>query len=231
MAIKTYLYRAAGIVDADLVPLLAGGAGATVGTPINDTLTPVTVDDSHKQDLDDAMASLGYNFVAEYTGPAPITTRMDWGVWPTDPSGITPGPGDYYYNSSLQMEMQYDPLRTKWLSSEAIDFVFGRNGNTNVGQYYRTVNGRVMSASLGWYAVRSGTVVSLGYTRGDSDAATFEITANGAQIATVASAATGGRDITLDADFTFGQVLAARNQAGGSVTSDVTGWIRVKWRV
>ena len=32
MAIKTYLYRAAGVTDADLVPLLATGAGATVGS-------------------------------------------------------------------------------------------------------------------------------------------------------------------------------------------------------
>lgn len=156
--------------------------------------------------------------------------RTDYGALATDPVAV-PADGDKYYNTSLQMEMRYDALRSKWLSVESTEFLFGRDGNTNLGQYYRTSDGRVMSAALGWYAVRSGTVVSLGYTRTDADAATFEITSNGATIASVASSATGGRDITLNANFSFGQVLAARNAAAGNVTSDVVGWIRVKWRV
>jgi hypothetical protein len=88
-----------------------------------------------------------------------------------------------------------------------------------------------MSATLGWYAIRSGTIVSLGYTRTDSDSATFSIAEDGIIIASVASSAVGGRDVTLNADFTFNKVLAALNQAGGNTTSDVIAYIRVKWRV
>jgi hypothetical protein len=231
MAVKTYLYRAPGLQDADLDPLLAVGANPTVGVPLNGALVPITVDDSHKADLDDAMESLGYAFDSEYTDPAAIIGRRDYGVLTGNPTGTTPGPGDYYYNQSLQMEMKYDSLRSKWLSVETAEFIFGRDGRTNTGQFYRTADGRVMSPSLGWYAVRSGTVISFGYTRKNVDVATFEITANGAAIATLISSSSLGRSITLDGDFTFGQVLGARNQSGGNVTEEVTGWIRVKWRV
>jgi hypothetical protein len=166
---------------------------------------------------------------AATTYPAP-SGRTDYGTLATNPAGV-PNDGDIYYNSSLQMEMRYDAFRSKWLSIESTEFIFRRDGNNAPGQYYRTADGRVMSATLGWYAVRSGTIVSLGYTRTDADAASAEITANGGTIASVASAATGGRDITLNADFTFGQVLAARNAAAGNTTSNFVGWIRVKWRV
>ena len=139
--------------------------------------------------------------------------------------------GDTYYNTALRMPMTYDGLRTKWLSVESNEFIFGRNGPTAVGQYYRTVDGRVMSSTLGWYAIRSGTIVSLGYTRSNAVASTFELLRNGIVIATVGSAAINGRDITLNADFLFGDVLAVRNQNPGGVTQDVVGWFRVKWRV
>jgi hypothetical protein len=177
------------------------------------------------------------NTIAGFDGAGGATTyalpgggRTDFGVSPADPVGA-PSAGDKYYNSALQMEMRYDSLRSKWLSVESTEFFFGRNGPTNVGQYYRTVDGRVMTATLGMFAVRSGTVVSFGYTRATAAAATFEITSNGAQIATVASAAASGRDIAINADFSFGNILGARNLSPGSVTREVVGWIRVKWRV
>jgi len=230
MAIKTYLYQAAGVTTASLTPLLAMGAAPVVGAPLNETLVPITIDDSHKADLDDAMGSLGYLYIREYVGGVPIVAREDYGVLTANPVGAVPGPGDYYYNSSIQMEMKYDSLRGKWLSVDSTRFTFGRNQNTQPGQYYYTVDGRVMSAALGWYAMRSGTVVALSYTRSDVDAADFEVTANGVTIASVASAAVGGRDITLDADFNFGQVLAARNGAAGNATRHVVASIWVKWR-
>jgi len=231
MALKTYLYRAEGVTDADLVSLLAAGAGATVGTPVNQTLVPITVDEIHKDDLDDAMASLRYSYVAEYTDPAPIVARRNYGVLVSDPVGTTPGAGDYYYNSSLQMEMQYDSLRSKWLSVESTQFTFGRDGNTMIGQYYRSsADGRVMSDTIGWQAVRSGTVVSLGFTRSDTSSATFEIVADGTGIGEVSTSAASGRDVSLDADFTFNQILAARNKSTGDTTRNVVAWIRVRWR-
>lgn len=231
MAIKTYLYRAAGIATSDLTPLLAAGAAPVLGNVINVDLTPITIDEVHKPDLDDAMASLGYAFVAEYTDPAPLVARTDYGVLTADPTSPVPTVGDYYYNDALQMEMKYDGLRTKFLSVESNEFTFGRNGATALGQYYRTVDGRVMSATIGWYAFRSGTIVSLGYTRSNLAASTFEIMRNGVVIASVGSAAISGRDITLNADFTFGDVLAVRNRNPGGITQDVVGWLRMKWRV
>ena len=73
-------------------------------------------------------------------------------------------------------------------------------------------------------------MVSLTYTRADTDAATFEAVADGVAIGTVASSALGGKDLTLDGDFTADQVLGARNQTGGNVTNNVQGWIVMRWR-
>lgn len=160
-----------------------------------------------------------------------VNTVRNYGKSATNPAAPAPADGDIYYNTALRMQMVYDGLRSKWLSVESCEFHFGRDGATAAAQYYRAADGRVMSSTLGWYAIRSGTVVSIGYTRTDSDAATFEIVADGTNVVTVASTATGGRDITLNGDFTFGQVLAARNAAGGNATSDVIAYIRVKWRV
>jgi len=230
MAIKTYLYRASGLTAADIEPLLAVGASPVVGAPLPDALLPITIDDSHKEDLDDAMADFGYAFVAEYTGVAPLTSRRDFGVLAADPTSPAPANGDMYYNSTLEMEMRYDASRSKWLSIEAEEFTFGRNGNTAAGQFYRTVNGRVMSSSLGWRMGRNGTVVDIQYTRRDADAATFDVVADGVSIGTLASIATNGGDPSFDSDFNNNQVLAVQNQAGGNTTSDVVGWVKVKWR-
>jgi hypothetical protein len=156
----------------------------------------------------------------------------NYGKSAADPAvGPAPADGDTYYNTSMRMGMVYDGLRSKWLSAESTSFHFGRDGNTAANQYYRAADGRVMSSTSGWYAERSGTVISMAYTRTDTDAATFDIVGDGASLTTVASSAIGGRSIALNADFTFGQVLAVLNQAGGNTTSNVIAHIRVKWRV
>ena len=230
MAIKTYLYRPLSLTSADLDPLLASGASPVVGAPLPDSQVPITVDEVHKEDLDDAMSSFGYIFVAEYTGGVPLVSRTDYGVLASNPSGVTPVNGDMYYNSVLDMEMRYDSVRGKWLSIEAATFVFGRDNNVPSGVYFRGADGQVMSATEGWLAIRSGTVVGLGWTRADADAADFQITANGSTISTVPSSAISGRLNTLNDDFSFTNVLAARN-GGANTMSNVSAWIRVKWRV
>ena len=180
-----------------------------------------------------ATGSIQVNTIDESTANNGVVVNgvRNYGKSATDPAvGPAPNDGDSYYNTTLNLEMRYDGSRSKWLSVEAQEFTFGRNGNTAAGQYYRTVDGRVMSANLGWYVNRKGTVVAMGYTRSDVDAATFEVVATGANITTLASAAIGGGSETLNADFNAGQVLAVRNQLGGNHTSDVVGWIKVKWR-
>ena len=139
--------------------------------------------------------------------------------------------GDKYYDTDLDMEMRYDATRAKWLSVEAMYVQFGRNGFTAVSQYYRGIDGRVMSATLGYHMPYNGVVVGLGYTRDDSDAATFDVMASGVSVETLASAAVSGRDNAMDGDIDQGEILAVMNQAGGNITSEVMGWVKVKWRV
>lgn len=177
-------------------------------------------------------ATLSVDTVAEATAGNGVVVNgiRNYGKSAANPAAPAPADGDTYYNTVLRMQMTYDGFRGKWLSVEAESLHFGRDGNTRAGQFYRAADGRVMSSTLGWYTERSGTVVSLTYTRTDADAATFEIVADGVAVAAVASAATKGRDISLNADFTFGQILAVLNQAGGNTTSNVIAKIRVRWR-
>lgn len=148
----------------------------------------------------------------------------------TDP--VTPAPtgGDRYYNTTLNLWMFYDSSRSKWLSEETFEISVGRNGATNAGTYYRGPDSRVLSATSGWLAPFNGTVIGLAYTRSDTDAATFEVTADGTNVATVASSAVEGRNNALNGDFAQDVVLACRNAAAGNDTSNVIASIRIKWR-
>jgi len=177
--------------------------------------------------------TIAVNTITESTAGNGVVVNAvrNYGKSSSNPGSPAPSDGDIYYNTALRMQMTYDGSRGKWLSVESDSMHFGRDGNTKDGQYYRAADGRVMSSAEGWYAERSGTVIALAYTRTDSDATTFEVVADGASIATLASSATGGRSISLNADFTFGQILAVRNQAGGNTTSNVIAKIRVRWRV
>jgi len=153
-----------------------------------------------------------------------------------DPSAADPaGPpaaadGDMYYNTAIDMWMSYDAGRGKWLSMEGDTFQVGQNGTVPVGTYYKGVAGKTLSAALGYAAPFNGTVVSLTFTRTDSDATAFEVMASGVQIETVASAATSGYDNTLNGDFSQGDILAVRNDAAGNQTRDAQVWVRMKWR-
>ena len=160
-----------------------------------------------------------YNGIQHYTSSA------------TDPTAPAPSDGDRYYNTALDMEMRYDNTRTKWLSVESSVMEFGRNGNTGGGSYYRGPGNRAYSSASGRTAEFNGTIVSVSYTRTDTDSATFEVTANGTGIATLASSAAAGKDVTLNGNFTADQVLAVKNQTGSNTTRNVLGWIRIKWRV
>jgi hypothetical protein len=90
-----------------------------------------------------------------------------------------------------------------------------------------------MASTNGHIAVENGTIIGIGYTRDDTDSATFEVTAGGTLItgAVLASTATSGKTKTLNSDFNEDDILGVRNQAGGNTTSVVNGWVRIKWRV
>jgi len=148
------------------------------------------------------------------------------------PTATTSGfqEGDKVYDSTIEMEMRYDGTRGKWLSVEAMYIQFGRNGNVGTSNFYRGINGRVMSSTLGHLMPHAGTIVGLGYSRTDSDSATFDVVEGGTSRATLATAATSGKSNALDGDFSEDGILAIQNQAGGNPTSDVMGWVKVRWR-
>lgn len=148
----------------------------------------------------------------------------------TNPTSPTPQEGDLYFNTTIGKWMAYDSTRSKWLSVEAAFFQVGRSVNTAAGSYYRGINGATLSATKGYIAPFDGTVVAMGYTRSDTDSATFEVTAGGVSIAILASSAVKGKSTALNGDFNADDVLAMRNQSGGNTTGGVQAWFKVRWR-
>lgn len=148
----------------------------------------------------------------------------------SDPTSPPPADGDRYYNTAMHLEMIYDGLRGKWLSNESVLFLWGRAGNTAPGSFYQGVDGIAFTAAKGFVPPFSGTVVAIGYNRADTDAAVFEITANGSQIAFLSSSAQSGSTYATDANFNAAVSLGSRNQTGGNATTDVQGWARIRWR-
>jgi len=146
---------------------------------------------------------------------------------PTVP--VPPGNGDLRFDEATGMYYFFDDSRSKWLSVESVTFQFGRNGNTPNLVFYRGINARLLSDTLGWPAFYDGTIVGLAYSRTDVDAANFQIRSGGATIATVATAATTGFDNALDADVSQGAIMSVRNQ--GNTTNGVQAWIKVRWRL
>ena len=154
------------------------------------------------------------------------------GASATDPVTPTPVDGDEYYNTVIDKKMYYDGGRAKWLSIETVTMYFGRAGVTTANTYYRAIDGLAYSSTDGFYLPWDVTITGLGYTRGDTDAATFEVTSGGTgTAATLASGAVSGATTALNVDVASTNVLGVRNQTGGNTTTDVTGWVFLKWRV
>jgi hypothetical protein len=160
---------------------------------------------------------------------ASIGGRTDSGTSATDPGGAVEG--DKYYNTDLEMEMRYDGLRSKWLSVETSNIAFGKSGNGAAGAYFDGPDGIAFSSTEGFATLHSGTVVAIGYTRTDNDAAVFQVTADGNEIAFISSSAVLGVDTTLNGDFSPNQVLGVLNKSGGNTVSNIIGWVKVKWRI
>ena len=70
----------------------------------------------------------------------------------------------------------------------------------------------------------------VGYTRDDTDAATFDVVEDGTSRATLATAAISGKSNALDGDFSEDGILAVANESGGNTTLNVIGWVKVRWR-
>jgi hypothetical protein len=147
----------------------------------------------------------------------------------TDPTAPAPAEGDRYYNTTLEMEMRYDGLRSKWLSVETVTLDVSDQGTLNSGSYFQVGTLR-MSATKGFPAFHNGTVVSIGYTRDDTDAASIAVTSGGTTISSLATAAVSGVDNTKNDNFSSGAVLGVRNDGANALTDGIV-WVRLKWRV
>lgn len=139
--------------------------------------------------------------------------------------------GAVYWNTVINRFMTYDPLRSRWLSMEVESMPWGRSGDTAAGSYFKSVGDITFTATRGYYAQQNGVVVGATYTRGNVDAVTFEITADGVAIGEWASSAAAGAVDTLDLEVTAGQILGIRNKSGGNLVNNATGNLLVKWRV
>lgn len=159
--------------------------------------------------------------------------RMGAGGVATPPllSSGTYSTGDQFYHflGSAAYNLYYDQGRNKWLSEDSIYVYFGKNGVTAVSQFYRGVDGLLMSATSGIPMPFNGTIVAMGYTRSDSDNANFEITSNGVTVATVNSTVVSGLSVNLNADVSSGNIIGVKNN-GPNETSDVMGWVKIKFR-
>lgn len=198
--------------DTGAINVGTGAAARTVTVGNNTGATGVVVDSGTEQvEID------GVTYYGTSAGAPTATT-----------SGFQNG--DKYFDTTLDLEMRYDSTRSKWLSVEAMYFYFGRDNQTQTGQFYRGPDGLVQSSTSGFTMPHDGTVVGLGYTRSDSDAATFEVVEGGTNVATLASSANSGKSNALDGDFSEDGILAVRNASGGNRTRDVSGWVKVRWR-
>lgn len=156
-----------------------------------------------------------------------------YGSSATAPTLPVPATGDRYYDTTLDMEMRYDGTRGKWLSVEAMYLQFGRNGSTNTGQYFRGIDGRVMSDTIGYAMPYNGTIVGIGYTRSDADTTNIEVVEGGVLAASITSSAASGTSSSLNANFSSGGIIAMKNMdsgIGANIIDDVAGWVKIKWR-
>jgi len=151
----------------------------------------------------------------------------------TDPMSPAPADGDLYYNTVLRMPMFYDASRSKWLSVGETVIAWSRSGNTAPGSYFKIDGDLTYSATNGFYADANGTIVSIAYTRDDVDSATFEIRGDGVLLtgAAITSTAVKGTDLSINADFTSGQVLSVYNAVSGNIVTNCAGRFRLRWRI
>ena len=156
----------------------------------------------------------------QYDGGRWLRIGSSYGNLAADPLSPPPSDGDTYFNTVLQEIMRYDGARGKWLTTESLTLLAGRQTDTAPGSFYRGQDGLTFGPNIG-YQVPKGTLVGLAWSRSDSDAAVLEVLVGGTVIATMLSSSAGAvSDWTVNADFNEG-LLQFRNQAGSNPTSDV----------
>lgn len=127
MALKNYIYQSDGNVTVDdLTPLLAPAASPVIAPITGSPLVTVTVDEVHKEDLDDAMAEFGYFYLTEQTSSI-ASGRRDYGALASDPLDPLPQIGDFYFNTTFELTKWWNG--SSWISypistDPLLDFAF-----------------------------------------------------------------------------------------------------------
>lgn len=172
----------------------------------------------------------------EYVKDGSTSTGLDQGY--VDDFQITPilwECGDLYYNSVLDMTMQYDINRLKWLSVETAELHFGAAGTTPPGSGFSGSSGLGFTSIVGRYAEHSGTVVSMTYAKTDLANTTFLVTADGSTAISTVPSFVEFRSSSLDLndDFSANTVLGVANSpiAPSASVDNIMGTVRIKWRI
>jgi hypothetical protein len=184
------------------------------------------------------------------TGPTGPGGTGDTGVTgppdgPTGPTGITgtegtissgssfpvsPSDGDLFFRTDLLDMFFYDGTRTKWLGINLEWDGGGRNGTTAAATYYRRFNGMLYAANTGAVIPYDATIVGISWVHTVVSVApvTTDILRDGVPISSPTTDYPSGSNMTLDADFSSGGILAMRNASGSATTTNYQ--CRIYWR-
>lgn len=114
----------------------------------------------------------------------------------------------------------YDGTRSKWLSVERVAVTFGFNGN-NLGRTVLDYLGSIPGKKGGFRLPQNATLVGITADSTNAQTAQYQTDVKGGSTWTTrltVTAAVGGHDMTLDIDFTAGQVPIVRaNPTSGNI--------------
>lgn len=206
-------------------------------TILSSTLTANSTsqfNDSVAINLDNAAKELHVNGGTFRTG-----SRRFYGTRGAAPTAPDPSPvhGDTYFDTTLSTDMYWDNPRNAWLSVETYSFAFGRNGTVPLGGFFRGVDGKAMSSSLGEFVLNDGMITQINLTR-DAPPSTpwevyYSVLSNGGLIAELqlSGAATTG-NIESNAQFSGGSTLSVQvnSSSPDEAPTGTMGKVYYKWR-
>lgn len=204
---------ASGIFDAARLPPLGGdnGGGGSPGV----APAPQAGD-----------AAAGKFLCADGTWRAPSSGTGGFSVGVSFPPA--PAAGDACYRTDLGSLFHYDATRGKWLGELESDGA-GFNGDSG-NVYLRRYNGADMSATIGIHLPYDVTIVGLSMAWNNTRIGNIHVERNGVDVVTlpIAAPATQVADMTLNADFAAGGIMAFRTSGHTSAMNSPQ--LRCWWR-
>lgn len=190
--------------DAELAAIAGLTSAADKGIQFTGSGTAATFDltAAGKALLDDAAASNQRTTLG--LGPAAIFTYSG-----TSFPG-SPVAGEPFCRTDLDHDLfKRDATRGKWLSTWLEKIQVGARAAISANSYFRSVNGVVMSATVGEFYPYAMTVVGIAWAFTAGSTGTIEVRDDGSAVASKATgAAATGSDFTLDGDVGAGSVVS-----------------------